>query len=36
MKNEGKTTSVIEEETKKIPSITFLGSPSRRWACPRC
>lgn len=25
MKNEGKTTSVVEEETKKIPSITFLG-----------
>lgn len=25
MKNEGVTTSVIEEQTRKIPSITFLG-----------
>jgi hypothetical protein len=25
MKNEGKTTSVVEMQTRKIPSITFLG-----------
>lgn len=25
MKNEGLTTSVVENETRKIPSITFLG-----------
>ncbi len=26
MKNEGKTTSMVEEQTKKIPSITFLNA----------
>jgi hypothetical protein len=25
MKNEGTTTSMVENETRKIPSITFLG-----------
>ena len=25
MKNEGMTTSMVENETRKIPSITFLG-----------
>lgn len=25
MKNEGKTTSVVEDQTRKIPSIGFLG-----------
>ncbi|HZH03652.1 MAG TPA: hypothetical protein VEY30_07690 [Myxococcaceae bacterium] len=25
MKNEGKTTTLVEEQTKKIPSITFLN-----------
>lgn len=26
MKNEGKTTSLVEMETRKIPSISFLGA----------
>lgn len=25
MKNEGVTTTIVEEQTKRIPSITFLG-----------
>jgi hypothetical protein len=25
MKNEGKTTSLIEQETRRLPSLTFLG-----------
>jgi hypothetical protein len=26
MKNEGKTTSMVEDQTRKIPSITFLNA----------